>query len=415
MRRHRRATAFLPCYQQRRLSRIAEAKKREKKSPVKLLPNHLTLTSEDVGRIGSMAIMAPPLRDKTHRDALRKGLEDGTVDTVGSDHAPHTLEEKLAGSVWEVKVGVVGLETTLPLMMTLVRQKKLSLNQVVRVLAEKPAEIFGLADRGRLEAGKNADLTIVDYNANTKSTPPNSSPKPSFPPTTAGKSTANPQKPSSMGNWFSTRAKSSLKAAWVQWCGEARREIRCRRHAGKLTRWLRMLGQDVIYSVQFNDNELLELAKAEARVLLTKDLELYRRAVGRGLDAFYVEGETESARLAEVAKRYGLALAVDMDKSHCPVCNAKLAAVPKEQLQGELEENTYKYYERFWRCPNCGQVYWQGAHWKQITATLTQAQQKNAGHLLMLIRTADKRLIYRGRGVAGKATLPFLCCLRICL
>jgi len=145
---------------------------------------------------------------------------------------------------------------------------------------------------------------------------------------------------------------------------------------GKLTRWLRMLGQDVIYSVKFNDNELLDLAKAEARVLLTKDLELYRRAIGRGLAAFYVEGETEAARLAEMAKRYGLALAVDMDKSHCPVCNTKLAATPKEQLKDELEENTYRYYERFWRCPNCGQVYWQGAHWKQITKTLSQAQQE---------------------------------------
>jgi len=150
------------------LAAIAEAKKLEKKVTCEVTPNHLTLTSEDVGRIGSMAIMAPPLRDKTHRDALRKGLEDGTIDTVGSDHAPHTLEEKLAGSVWEVKVGVVGLETTLPLMMTLVRQKKLSIDQLVRVLAEKPAQIFGLADRGRLEAGKNADLTIVDYNAQYK-------------------------------------------------------------------------------------------------------------------------------------------------------------------------------------------------------------------------------------------------------
>jgi uncharacterized protein len=144
---------------------------------------------------------------------------------------------------------------------------------------------------------------------------------------------------------------------------------------GKLTRWLRMLGQDVIYSVQLNDNQLLELAKAEGRVLLTKDLELYRRAIGRGLDAFYVEGKTESGRLSEVAKRYGVALAVDMDKSHCPICNTKLAAAPKEQLKDKLEENTYRYYDRFWKCPNCGQVYWQGAHWKQITNTLTQAQQ----------------------------------------
>ena len=145
---------------------------------------------------------------------------------------------------------------------------------------------------------------------------------------------------------------------------------------GKLARWLRMLGHDVLYSVQFDDSMLLELAKKEERVLLTRDFELYKRAIGRGLDAYYVEGKTESERLAEVAKRYSLQLTVDMDKSHCPICNTKLQATPKEQLKEELEENTFKFYDKVWRCPNCGQIYWQGAHWKQITETLKQAQQK---------------------------------------
>jgi uncharacterized protein len=145
---------------------------------------------------------------------------------------------------------------------------------------------------------------------------------------------------------------------------------------GKLARWLRMLGNDVTYSVQFGDNELLELAKAEERVLLTKDLELYKRAITRGLDAFYVESKTESSRLAEVSKRYGLTLEIDMEKSHCPVCNSQLKVVPKEQIKDQLESNTYTYYDKFWMCLNCGQIYWQGAHWKQITNILTQAQIK---------------------------------------
>jgi dihydroorotase (multifunctional complex type) len=147
------------------LDAIAEAKKADRKGKVtcEVTPNHLLLSSEDVKRLGSMAIMAPPLREKSHREALWKGIEEGIVDTVGSDHAPHTVEEKSASNIWEVKVGVPGLETTLPIMMTLVRQKRLSLNQVVGLLAEKPAEIFGLANRGILEADKNADLTIIDY------------------------------------------------------------------------------------------------------------------------------------------------------------------------------------------------------------------------------------------------------------
>ncbi len=145
---------------------------------------------------------------------------------------------------------------------------------------------------------------------------------------------------------------------------------------GKLSRWLRMLGQDVEYSTQLSDDELLAAAKTEGRILLTRDFELYQRAIGRGIEAFYVQGKTESERLAELAKRFSVPLEIDMDKSHCPRCNAKLNAATKEQVKDDVEENTFLYYDRFWKCPNCGHVYWQGAHWKQITQTLNQAQQK---------------------------------------
>ena len=94
--------------------------------------------------MGGLAIMAPPLRERVQVDALWKGIEDGTVDTLGSDHAPHTLEEKMASSVWEVKAGIPGLEVTLPLMLTMVRKNKLTINQVVALLAEKPAETLRL-------------------------------------------------------------------------------------------------------------------------------------------------------------------------------------------------------------------------------------------------------------------------------
>jgi uncharacterized protein with PIN domain len=145
---------------------------------------------------------------------------------------------------------------------------------------------------------------------------------------------------------------------------------------GKLARWLRMLGQDVIYNTELGDSGLLEVAKKENRVLLTKDLELYKRAIARGIEIFYIEGKTEADRLGELAQRYDLSLEMDMEKSHCPVCNTKLKATPKGELSGELEKNTLTYYEKFWKCPNCGKVYWQGAHWKQINNTLNETQAK---------------------------------------
>jgi dihydroorotase (multifunctional complex type) len=150
------------------LSAIIEAKKSGRKVTCEVTPNHLLLSSDDLKRYGQIAIISPPLRNKTHIDALWKGLENGFVDTLGSDHAPHAQSEKTVSTVWDVKVGVPGLETTLPLILTLVKKNRLTLPQVVQLLAVKPAEIYGLNDRGTLEQGKNADLTVVDFNCQFK-------------------------------------------------------------------------------------------------------------------------------------------------------------------------------------------------------------------------------------------------------
>jgi dihydroorotase (multifunctional complex type) len=150
------------------LNSIEEAKKSERKITCEVTPNHLLLSNADLAHYGQMVIMAPPLRNKTHVEALWRGLEAGSVYTLGSDHAPHTLSEKSASSIWDVKVGVPGLETTLPLILTLVKKNRLSLAQVIQLLAEKPAEIYGLNDSGHLEQGKKADLTVVDFNQKFK-------------------------------------------------------------------------------------------------------------------------------------------------------------------------------------------------------------------------------------------------------
>ncbi len=110
----------------------------------------------------------PPLRSRENVEALWKGVVDGSVDVIGSDHAPHSLLEKDSRSIWDVKVGVPGLETTLPLILTEVHKDRLSLSRAVQLLAEKPAEIFSLSDRGILEQGKNADFVAVDFNKKFK-------------------------------------------------------------------------------------------------------------------------------------------------------------------------------------------------------------------------------------------------------
>ncbi len=150
------------------LSAIHKAKESGRKVTCEVTPNHLLLSDADLAHYGQMLIMAPPLRNKSNVEALWMGFETGSIDTLGSDHAPHALNEKSADNVWDVKVGIPGLETTLPLMLTQVRKNRLLLSQVVQLLSEKPAEIFGLNDRGRLEQGLNADLTVVDFNRKFK-------------------------------------------------------------------------------------------------------------------------------------------------------------------------------------------------------------------------------------------------------
>ncbi len=145
---------------------------------------------------------------------------------------------------------------------------------------------------------------------------------------------------------------------------------------GKLARWLRMMGHDVNYSNSFRDDELLLVAKNENRILLTRDFALFQQAVSKNIETFYVEGNTEIERLSEIARRFGIPLEIDLEKSRCPKCDNLLSPVDKSKVAEKVEKNTLLYYHEFWICPNCGSVYWQGAHWTKIRATLDEAKKK---------------------------------------
>lgn len=145
---------------------------------------------------------------------------------------------------------------------------------------------------------------------------------------------------------------------------------------GKLARWLRMLGHDVDYYRDADDKKLVLLADSEKRVLLTSDLELYRQAVKRGLEAVFVEASDEAQRLACLARRFGFKLEVDFCVSRCPKCNCELVAVSKEAVFGKIHKATASYYDDFWSCSGCGQVYWRGAHWRRIQLTLDEANSR---------------------------------------
>ena len=143
---------------------------------------------------------------------------------------------------------------------------------------------------------------------------------------------------------------------------------------GKLTRWLRILSHDVKYSNSIEDNDLITTAKQENRILLTKDLDLYRRAIGKGVLAEYIEGTKESEKIAELSIKYRFELTVNLEKSRCPKCNTRIKTVAKEKITFKVERNTLRHYTDFWECPTCSSIYWQGAHWKGIRLTLEEAR-----------------------------------------
>lgn len=143
---------------------------------------------------------------------------------------------------------------------------------------------------------------------------------------------------------------------------------------GKLTRWLRMLGHNVKYSNNLNDVQLMEIARKERRILLTRDLDLYQQALAKGISAFFVEGSNEAEKLANLAKRFGFKLDMDMNVSRCPKCNARVKPVSKEKVAERVAKTTFSFYDKFWECAKCGQIYWQGAHWERIDKTLEEAK-----------------------------------------
>jgi dihydroorotase len=124
-------------------------------------PHHLTLSSEDYARLGTKLQMNPPVRGPEHRDGVWRGIAQGIVDVLGSDHAPHTLAEK-AKPYPDSPSGMTGVQTLVPIMLDHVAAGRLSLARFVDLTSAGPQRLFGIAGKGRIAVGYDADLTVVD-------------------------------------------------------------------------------------------------------------------------------------------------------------------------------------------------------------------------------------------------------------
>lgn len=139
---------------------IREAKARGVKVTCETAPHYFTLTDDAVRGYNTNAKMNPPLREADDLAAIKAGLKDGTIDAIATDHAPHHVDEKDV-EFNEAMNGIIGLETSLPLSLSLVQQGVLTLQQLVEKMSCKPSTILGL-DRGTLKVGSVADITVID-------------------------------------------------------------------------------------------------------------------------------------------------------------------------------------------------------------------------------------------------------------
>jgi uncharacterized protein len=141
-------------------------------------------------------------------------------------------------------------------------------------------------------------------------------------------------------------------------------KLLCDHMLGSLARWLRFMGYDTAYPRPGPDRDLIDLARAEGRILLTRDKELSARVRG----AIPIRSDDLEEQIREVAAVLPLRLVDPL--SRCSLCNAVLVPLPQEAVMDLVPTGVRSRHEEFWRCPSCRRVYWQGSHWDKMVERL---------------------------------------------
>jgi uncharacterized protein with PIN domain len=131
-----------------------------------------------------------------------------------------------------------------------------------------------------------------------------------------------------------------------------------------------MSGYDTIYDVDLRDGRIVMIALEEGRAVITRDRDVYRRAVSAGVQATFISSRNFPEQLKQIIDEYEVSFHDSPESSRCPMCNANLKQVGKKDIKAELPERVRDLYEKFWKCRGCNKVYWHGGHWKNIKETV---------------------------------------------
>ena len=147
----------------------------------------------------------------------------------------------------------------------------------------------------------------------------------------------------------------------------------CDQMFGTLANWLRLLGFDTFYTAEeISDDELLQVASAENRTLITRDKQLVFSARKLQVPVIYIDSKDLNEQLKRVLKESNAQIADEKTLTRCSVCNGILKAVKKQSVEGKVPENVYLYQQQFWQCLQCHKIYWKGSHFQKIKSKINQ-------------------------------------------
>ncbi len=151
----------------------------------------------------------------------------------------------------------------------------------------------------------------------------------------------------------------------------------CDAMLGRTARFLRLFGYDTLYSNNYSDSELLEIALEEKRILLTRDIALHHQAVKLNIPSILLLEKTYIDRITNLILKLNLNLELNPSISRCATCNARITPIPKEKVKGKIPEKTFAAFNEYWICTNdtCGKIYYQGPHWINITKIFKQIKE----------------------------------------
>jgi hypothetical protein len=143
---------------------------------------------------------------------------------------------------------------------------------------------------------------------------------------------------------------------------------------GRLSRWLRLSGYDVLYDKEFEDAEIMQRGKD--RVILTRDKKLFTKARKAGLEVKLLFNDDLVGQLKQLKREVGIELQDTPRFSRCPVCNSNVEKVEKSEVKDEVPEKVFEHVAEFWHCRGCKKIYWHGGHWGNIEKTVKEIEGK---------------------------------------